>query len=62
MKTVYDLSRDEMDELKEAYVEQLATDGISWGELSESHEIPDDIIFNHYAGIIFSDDDFLCNQ
>lgn len=61
MKTVYDLSRDELDELKEAYAVQLATDGISYGELLESHEMPDDIIFNHYAGIMFSDDDFLCN-
>lgn len=62
MKTIYDLSRDEMDELKEAYAKQLATNGISWGELSESYEIPDGIIFSLYAGIIFSDDDFVCNK
>ena len=62
MKTVYDLSRDELDELKEAYAVQLDEDGISYGELLESHEIPDDVIFTHYAEISFVDDDFFCNQ
>lgn len=61
-RTVRDLSRDEINELKEAYATQLKNDGISYGELAESHEIPDDIIFNHYEGVIFTEDDFFCNQ
>ena len=61
-RTVRDLSRDELNELKEAYDTQLKNDGISYGELAESHEIPDDIIFNHYEGVIFTKNDFFCNQ
>ena len=34
---------------------------ISYGELVESTEIPDDVIFNHYDGILFTDDDFFCS-
>jgi len=63
MKTVYDLTREELNELKEAYLIQIAEDEeLSYGELCESERIPDDIIINHYAEIIFSSDDFFCNQ
>lgn len=63
MKTVYELSREELDELKEAYIIQLNEDGgTSYGELLAAHEMPDDIILEHYAGIGFVDDDFFCNQ
>lgn len=62
-KTVYDLTPEELDELKEAYAVQLQEDsGISYGELVEAHNIPDDVIFHHYADIQFTDDDFFCNQ
>ena len=44
---VQDLSRQQLNELKESYAQQLKQDGISWGELSEAHEIPDEIIFEH---------------
>lgn len=61
-KTVYDLTQEELNELKEAYALQLNVDGILDGELLESRDIPYDIIFDHYAGIQFVDDDFFCNQ
>lgn len=59
-KTVYDLSPDQMEELKESYAIQLENDGISWGELAAASEIPDEIILEHYNGITFTDDDFFC--
>ena len=57
---VQDLNRQQIDELKESYVVQLKQNGISWGELSEAYEIPDEIIFEHYDGIVFTPDDFFC--
>ena len=57
--TVYDLNESQMEELKQAYVTQISDDGISYGELAAAAEIPDDIIYNHYDGVIFSEDDFV---
>ena len=61
--TVRELSRDQLNELKQAYAARLAETGeeISYGELVEATEIPDDVIFNHYDGILFTDDDFFCS-
>jgi hypothetical protein len=59
---VTELNRDQLNELKQAYAEQLATDGITWGELAAATEIPDDIIFEHYADIDFVNDDFFCSM
>lgn len=61
--TVRELSRDQLNELKQTYAAQLAETGeeISYGKLVESTEIPDDVIFNHYDGILFTDDDFFCS-
>lgn len=59
---VQDLSRQQLNELKESYAQQLKQDDISWGELSESHEIPDEIIFEHYDGVTFTPDDFFWRE
>ena len=61
--TVRELSRDQLNELKQAYAARLAETGeeINYGELVEAIEIPDDVIFNHYDGILFTDDDFFCS-
>lgn len=62
--TVYELSREQLDELKQAYAVQLAeTDGnvIGYGGLADAAEISDDVIFHHYDGIMFSSDDFFCS-
>lgn len=64
MKTVYDLTPAQLAELKQTYAVQLAeTEGeeIFWGDLADAENIiPDAVIFEHYDGIIFSDDDFSC--
>ena len=49
----------QMEELKQAYATQISDDGISYGELAAAAEILDDIIYNHYDGVIFSEDDFV---
>lgn len=60
---VTELSREQLEELKEAYSVQLADtadEEIYYSDLANASEIPDDIIFRHYAGVTFTDDDFLC--
>lgn len=50
---IKELSRVQLDELREAYL---------WGTDNDyvfAHEIPDDVIFEHYGEICFVDDDFL---
>jgi hypothetical protein len=59
MKRVYtvgELSREKFNELKESYFDQLLeTDD---DVLEGCTEIPDDVIYTHYEGIMFTDDDF----
>lgn len=62
--TVKELNREQLNELKQNYATQLAEykgDEISYGELVESENIPDEVIFNHYDGISFTSEDFFCN-
>lgn len=66
--TVHELSREQLDELKVSYACQLRdcgedeeVIGISYAELVSASLIPDDVIFNHYDGICFVDDDFSCS-
>lgn len=66
--TVRDLNKEQLNELKQAYATQLKDCGedeevlgISYRELAEATEIPDEVIFNHYDGIIFTEDDFFCS-
>lgn len=66
--TVRDLNRDQLNELKQTYATQLADCGedeevlgISYGKLADATEIPDEVIFNHYEGVTFTEDDFFCS-
>lgn len=65
---VTELSREELDELKYQYVDQLYDAGeyddvigIGYGEIVDALDIPDDIVFAHYDDIDFTEDDFFCN-
>ena len=67
MLTVYDLTIDQLNELKESYLDQhlQETEGraASYGELADASEIvPDWLIFDAYAGTLFSPDDFSCGE
>lgn len=71
--TVYELNRKQLVELKQNYMFRLADEGI-FGEVVFDNEgceepsyddmanvdslIPDEIIFEHYDGIEFTEDDF----
>lgn len=72
--TVHDLSREEMIELKGNYMVELVNEGVfrevmnrdydepSWGDFADADEIiPDDLMFEHYGGIEFVEEDFWCN-
>ena len=60
-KMVQDLSRDELNELKSSFFYQDETQSINKGTFSTPEEIPDEIIFEHYDGVCFVEEDFFCN-
>lgn len=60
-KSVYALSREQLDELKESYAVQLAEErgkAASYDDLADAASIPDSVIFAHYKDATFADDDF----
>lgn len=58
-KTVEDLSHAELEELRGSYFDQLDSDEIFEDDINN---ITDEILFEHYNGIVFTDDDFFCNN
>lgn len=71
---VYDLSREQLIELKCDYMSVLVNEGIfaeitgfdhdepSYEDLANADEIvPDDVIFRNYEGVCFVPDDFFCS-
>ena len=72
---VRELSREQMHELKEAYLTKLADEGTfaevlgvdydapSYGDLANADDIvPDDVMFREYDVIDFVKDDFFCTN
>ena len=59
-RTVYDLTPEELDELRAAYYEQCEEDELTNGDSYEA--ITNEMIFEHYDGMMFSRDDFFCNM
>lgn len=59
---VRDLTRDQLDELKQSMLCQHRDDcdeGVSWGELANAGDlISDEDVFERYEGVNFSEDDF----
>ncbi len=55
--TVQELNQDQLNSLKQAYTCET-TKNPSYGELANAAEIPNEVIFKHYAGITFTEDDF----
>ena len=67
MLTVYDLTRNQLDELKAIYLDQhlqeTCDECASYGEITSASEIvPDWLIFDTYAGTLFSPGDFFCGE
>lgn len=62
MKTVKELTRAELNELKANYLTNLKEDeSPSYQDYINAENIPDEIIFEEYAGITFVKEDFFCN-
>lgn len=58
-RTVRELGKDELEQLKHAYYYQLVeSDNDVLGNLDNWLDIPDEVIFNHYDGITFVPNDF----
>ena len=65
LRAVQDLTRDELDELKQNYVCEV-NEGAGtltyWSDSTEAADtIPDEVLFEYYAGTNFSEDDFWFN-
>ena len=62
--TVRELSDDQLVELKQRMVDdeiyEVEGRSASYGELAAAENIPDERVFEHYDGVDFSNDDFLC--
>jgi hypothetical protein len=59
---VKELNRDELNELKSSYLTKLKEDeSPSYQDYINAENIPDEIIFEEYAGITFVKEDFFCN-
>ena len=62
MKTVKELTREELNELKTSYLTKLNEYGSpSYQDYINAENIPDEIIFEEYEGITFVKEDFFCN-
>ena len=58
---VYELSQHQLNQLKQMYVFEKASvnnDSLSWGEIIDAIDIQNEVIFNHFKGINFSENDF----
>ena len=62
MKTVYDLTQNELEELRDTYFYQLLdADPEVLGDITEAEQIAFEDIKNHYSEVTFVDEDFFCN-
>lgn len=62
LKSVKELSRDELNELKQKYYNELHSD-VSLGELANINEIvTDKEVYDYYENVSFVNGDFICNQ
>lgn len=61
--TVQELNRMQLEELKQAYATEMCSEkgeDISYGELADAINIPDEVIYEHYNVYDFTNDDFFC--
>ena len=65
-KTVTDLTRKELIELKEFYLAELVNEGeieepSMWDLANIDEIVSDGTVFEYYHDILFTEDDFFCN-
>jgi hypothetical protein len=62
MKSVHELSQDELEELRSNYFYQLLdTDKEVLGDIEYPEQIPMETIFSQHEHISFVEEDFFCN-
>lgn len=65
MKTVHDLSTDELEELRSRWYSQHEDDGsleeVMDKEIEDESEVPMDLVIAYYEGTYFVEEDFFCN-
>jgi len=57
--TVYDLTAEQLKQVKEAFFDQDETQDILPEEITSPEQIPDEIILEHYGEMIFNSEDFM---
>lgn len=63
MRTIYELTEAELDELRQSlYFQFLDNDDDILEEISDFNDIPFSILENHYSDVMFTEDDFFINQ
>ena len=62
MYNVRDLTKEQLQELKEAYFWQEETQEILGDDIIFPEQIPDDVIFQYYEDVSFVNDDFICTM
>lgn len=58
---VHDLNSRQMEELKSVFFWGDETMSLVPEDVWNAEDIPDEVIFEHYAGIDFVDNDFFCS-
>ena len=65
IRVVQDLTREELDELKQSYIcvmKEGSDEPAYWDDLAEAPEyISDETLFEYYDSMTFTEDDFFCN-
>lgn len=62
MRTVHELTENELEELRDTYFAQLQeTDEEILGDYTEAEQIPMSNVKQHYEDFMFVEEDFLCN-
>lgn len=65
MKSVHELTQDELNELRSRWYSQHEDDGsleeIMGREVEDEEDIPMDIVVAYYGGTYFVEEDFFCN-
>ena len=65
MRSVHDLTQDELEELRERFFYKMQDDGsmeeVMGGVIYDEEDIPMDLVKIHYEGYSFVEEDFFCN-
>lgn len=61
MKTIHELTPDEMQELKDNYFMEVMSDEIIDDKIMSPGDVTDEMIHSIYRGVSFVKEDFFCN-